>query len=407
MSLGDGTSISSMYCNGKSIRLYSTSNVSLTNVCRSLPLGAVAMAIIFFFLDSPIPKGTIKEKLKRVDYVGTLIVLSFATLFLLAMNFGGQTFPWNSAAVIVPLVLTIVLIGVLCVVESRFAKEPIMPPRLFKSRSVVSIMCTNFFFGCTFFAMVFYLPVYMQVVRGDSATQSGLRLIPMQMVICVLSTGAGWAISRFGQWKPFLHFGTAVLCVGVGLLSLFDEFSSWSMVYGITSFCGLGIGALYGSALIGIQASAEPRDIAVVTGLCNFTRILGGALGIAIASAILNSSLTASLPQHMPSEIALQVIDSSLYVRDGLPPQYFDATMECYVAALKLLWQVMTAFSGVGFLASLFIKHSSLRGDKPKTTTVVSDTEKVETTADEQPSTTANDAVIEVSDHETESSPKH
>ncbi|KAI8575503.1 hypothetical protein K450DRAFT_261509 [Umbelopsis ramanniana AG] len=336
------------------------------NFYINLPLGAVAMAIIFFFLDSPIPKGTIKEKLKRVDYVGTMIVLSFATLFLLAMNFGGQTFPWKSAAVIVPLVLTVVLIVALCVVESRFAKEPIMPPRLFKSRSVVAIMCTNFFFGSTFFAMVYYLPVYMQVVRGDSATQSGLRLIPMQLVICVLSTGAGWAISRFGQWKPFLHFGTAILCVGTGLLSLFDENSSWSMVYGITSFCGLGIGSLYGSALIGIQASAEPRDIAVVTGLCNFTRILGGALGIAIASAIINSSLTASLPQHMPSEYALQVIDSSLYVRDGLPSQYFEPTMVCYVAALKLLWQVMTAFSGVGFLASLFIKHSSLRRDKAK-----------------------------------------
>ncbi|KAI9277507.1 major facilitator superfamily domain-containing protein [Umbelopsis sp. AD052] len=370
------------------------------NFYINLPIGAVAMAIIFFCLDSPIPKGTIKEKFKRVDYVGTMIVLSFATLFLLAMNFGGQTFPWKSAAVIVPLVLTVVLIIALCVVESRFAKEPIMPPRLFKARSVVAIMCTNFFFGATFFAMVYYLPVYMQVVRGDSATQSGLRLIPMQLCICVLSTGVGWAISRFGQWKPFLHFGTAVLCIGVGLLSLFDENSTWSMVYGITSFCGLGIGSLYGSALIGIQASAEPRDIAVVTGLCNFTRILGGALGIAIASAILNSSLTASLPQYMPSEYALHVIDSSLYVRDGLPSQYFEPTMICYVAALRLLWQVMTAFSGVGFLASLFIKHSSLRRDK-KTTVVSSEPEKVETTA-EQPSTA--DAIIEVSDHE--SSPK-
>lgn len=366
------------------------------------------MAIIFFYLDSPIPKGTIKEKFKRVDYIGTLIVLSFATLFLLAMNFGGQTFPWNSAAVIVPLVLTVVLIIGLCVVESRFAKEPIMPPRLFKSRSVVAIMCTNFFFGATFFAMVYYLPVYMQVVRGDSATESGLRLIPMQLVICVLSTGVGWTISRFGQWKPFLHFGTAVLCIETGLLSLLDDNSSWSMVYGVTSFGGLGIGSLYGSALIGIQASAEPRDIAVVTGLCNFTRILGGALGIAIASAILNSSLTASLPQHMPVEYALQVIDSSLYVRNGLPSQYFEATIECYVAALKLLWQVMTAFAGVGFLASLFIKHSSLRKDKPKATTVVAEPKKEETTTEEQPSTEANnnDAIIEVNDRDAEISQK-
>jgi Na+/melibiose symporter-like transporter len=160
------------------------------------------MAIIIFNLHSPGPAGTIKEKLKRVDYVGTLLVLSFATLFLLAMNFGGQTFPWNSPAVIVPLVLTFVLIAVLCLVESRYAKEPIMPPRIFKNRSIIAIMVTNFWFGCAFFSIVYYQPVYFQVVRGDSATESGLRLIPMQLIICFLSTSSGWLISRFGQWRP-------------------------------------------------------------------------------------------------------------------------------------------------------------------------------------------------------------
>ncbi|KAH8548040.1 major facilitator superfamily domain-containing protein [Umbelopsis sp. PMI_123] len=388
------------------------------NFYINLPIGAIAMAIIFFFLDSPIPSGTIKEKLKRVDYIGTMIVLSFATLFLLAMNFGGQTFPWKSAAVIVPLVLTFILIAMLCVVESRYAKEPIMPPRLFKNRSVVAIMVTNFFFGCSFFAMVYYLPVYLQIIRGDSATQSGLRLIPMQMVLCTLSTSVGWLISRFGQWKPFLHFGTAILVTGIGLLSLLDNVCSWSLIYGLTSFCGLGLGCLYGSALIGFQASAEPRDIAVVTGLCNFSRILGGALGVAISSAIINSSLTQSLPQHMPSQYAFNIIDSSLYVRDGLPAQYFEVTIECYVQAMKLLWCVMTAFAGVGFLASWFIKHSSLRRDEPKATVVVcenknekavgiSESKKEESAGVEQHSTQVSDVVIEVHDDASESAPKN
>ena len=160
------------------------------------------MAIIIFSFHSPAPEGTTKEKLKRVDYAGTMLVLSFATLFLLAMNFGGQTFPWNSPAVIVPLVLTVLLIAILCVVESRYAKEPIMPPRLFKNRSILAIMTTNFFFGCAFFSITYYQPVYMQVVRGDSATQSGIRLIPMQLIISTGSTSVGWLISRFGQWRP-------------------------------------------------------------------------------------------------------------------------------------------------------------------------------------------------------------
>ncbi|CAM0141945.1 hypothetical protein VKS41_004353 [Umbelopsis sp. WA50703] len=334
------------------------------NFYINLPIGAAAMAIIFFFCHSPAPEGTVKEKLKRVDYLGTLLVLSFATLFLLAMNFGGQTFPWKSPAVIVPLVLTFILIAILCVVESRYAKEPIMPPRIFKNRSIIAIMTTNFWFGCAFFSIVYYQPVYMQVVRGDSATESGIRLIPMQLIICFGSTSVGWMISRFGQWRPFLQFGMVVLTTAVGLMALLDAECSWSMVYGITCLAGVAVGCLYGSALIGLQASAEARDIAVVTGLCNFARILGGALGVAICSAILNSSLAASLPEHMPQEYATGVIDSSLYLRNGLPPQYLEAAIDCYVVGMKLLWNVITGLTGIGLLSCVFIKHSSLRKDK-------------------------------------------
>ncbi|KAH8548049.1 major facilitator superfamily domain-containing protein [Umbelopsis sp. PMI_123] len=375
----------------------------------NLPIGGIGAIIIIFFLHSPAPEGTTKEKLKRVDYLGTILVLLFTTLFLIAMNFGGQTFPWSSPAVIVPLVFTVIFIVALCWVESRYAKEPLMPPRLFKNQSVVAIMCTNFFFGCAFFAIGYYQPVYFQAVRGDSAVQSGIRLFPMQLIIPFMSTSIGWIISRYGQWKPFMQFGITTLCIGVGLLSLFDYTSSWSLIYGITSVCGIGIGSLFGAALIGIQASAEPRDIAVVTGLCSFARILGGALGVAISSAIINSSLTASLPQYMPSEIAANIIDSSLYIRNGLPSQYFQATIDCYVAALKLLWYVMAGFSGVGVIASLFIKHSSLRKDKVKNTAASeSDQEQVpveEKCGHDIASVQHVDTILEV--HDETSTPKN
>jgi hypothetical protein len=120
----------------------------------------------------------------------------------LALNFGGQTFPWKSAAVIAPLVISILMIGLLVLVESKFAKEPLLPPRLFKNRSVVSVLLTNWFFGIAFFSIVYYLPIYFQVVRNDSATWSGIRLIPMQMVLCTLSTVSGIGISKTGIYKP-------------------------------------------------------------------------------------------------------------------------------------------------------------------------------------------------------------
>lgn len=150
----------------------------------------------------PTPHGKLIEKLKRVDYAGTIITLLFSTLFLLALNFGGQTFPWKSAAVIVPLVLSALLIVLLVIVESRYIKEPLMPPHLFKNRSVVSILITNWFFGMAFYSVLYYLPVYFQVVRGDSAMWSGIRLIPMQMVTSVFSVSSGIFISKKGIYRP-------------------------------------------------------------------------------------------------------------------------------------------------------------------------------------------------------------
>ncbi|KAG0178038.1 hypothetical protein DFQ28_004588 [Apophysomyces sp. BC1034] len=334
------------------------------NFYINLPIGVAAMGVLLWFLQLPTPKDKFSEKLKRIDYVGTVIVLAFSTLFLLAMNFGGQMFPWNSAAVIVPLVLTGVLVCLLVVVESKYAKEPLMPPRLFKNQSVVSVLVTNSFFGLTFFSMLYFLPVYFQVVRNDSAMWSGIRLIPMQMVICAFSTCSGIFISKYGVYRPLLSMGFTLLTLCVGFISFFDINTSWSMVYGITVVGGAGLGLLFSSNVIALQASVELRDIAVVTGLGSFTRILGGALGVAISSAVLNSSLNQNLPLVIPPQYAAQVIQSSEFVRQGLPAEYMQQTLEVYVEALRLIWHVIIPMAGMGFIASLFVRHYEIR--KPK-----------------------------------------
>ncbi|KAL0141946.1 major facilitator superfamily domain-containing protein [Mucor lusitanicus] len=336
------------------------------NFYINLPIGAVALFVLVFFLHLPVPQGNLKDKLKRIDYVGTCIVLAFATLFLLAMNFGGQTFPWKSAAVIVPLVLTGLLVALLIFIEGKVA-EPLLPPRLFKNRTISAVLATNWFFGMTFFSMVYYLPIYFQVVREDSAMWSGIRLIPMELLIAVFATFSGLFISKTGIFKPLLPIGMGLLTLCVGLISTFGEDTSWSKVYGFTVIGGTGLGCMFSSAIIALQASAEPRDIAVVTGLGNFSRILGGALGVAISSAILNSSLAQDLSPLVPPDVVQSVLGSSEYVRHGCPPQYVEIVLDCYLNALRLIWYVMTAMCGVGFFLSLLVKPAPvLKADQKK-----------------------------------------
>ncbi|KAI9255508.1 major facilitator superfamily domain-containing protein [Sporodiniella umbellata] len=331
------------------------------NFYINLPIGAIAVPILLYYLRLPTPHGKLSEKLKRVDYLGTVIVLAFSTLFLLALNFGGQTFPWKSAAVIVPLVLSILLVGVLVWVEKKFAKEPLMPPRLFRNRSVVSVLTVNWLFGMCFFAAVYYLPVYFQVVRNDSAMWSGIRLIPMQLVLCTISTCIGLTISKTGVYRPMICTGMLLLTLWIGLTSLYDETTPFSEIYGITMLGAGSLGCLFASTFMALQASVEIRDIAVVTGLGNFARILGGALGVAISSAILNSHLTQELFKVLPAEEAARILDSSEYVNHGLPEAYKAITLHIYVEGIRLIWYVLIAMAGLGLVASFFVKHHSVR----------------------------------------------
>lgn len=331
------------------------------NFYINLPIGAIAIPILLYYLKLPTPQGKLSEKLKRVDYVGTVIVLAFSTLFLLALNFGGQTFPWKSAAVIVPLILSVILVGLLVWVEKKFAKEPLMPPRLFSNRSVVSVLTVNWLFGMNFFAAVYYLPVYFQVVRNDTAMWSGIRLIPMQLVLCAISTGIGITISKTGVYRPMICIGMCLMTLWIGLTSLYDETTPFSRIYGITILGSGALGCLFSSTIMALQASVEIRDIAVVTGLGNFSRILGGALGVAISSAILNSHLTQELPQVLPLAEAKKIMESSDYVNHGLPEEYKTIAIGIYVNGLRLIWYVLVAMAGLGFIASFFVKHHSVR----------------------------------------------
>jgi len=389
---GDGTFISS-----KQAKSNTRYRRELKFLLYCLTIGAVAVAVLLYFLRLPTPKSKLSEKLKRVDYIGTVIVLAFSTLFLLALNFGGQTFPWKSAAVIVPLVLSVLLVGLLTVIEKRFAKEPLMPPRLFRNRSVVSVLFVNWFYGMSFFAAVYYLPVYFQVVRNDSAMWSGIRLIPMQLVLCFISTLAGLTISKTGVYRPMICIGMGLMTLWIGLTTLYDQTTPFSRkltlyilkktyfclleIYGITILGSGSLGCLFSSTIIALQASVEIKDIAVVTGLGNFSRILGGALGVgksaetllyslspfysmiilAISSAVLNSHLNQELPNLLPIDEATKVIQSSEYVNHGLPEEYKVLAIEVYVHGLQMIWYVLIAMSGLGFIASFFVKHHSVR----------------------------------------------
>ncbi|KAL1918296.1 uncharacterized protein VTP21DRAFT_2956 [Calcarisporiella thermophila] len=329
----------------------------------NLPFGAVAFLIIFIYLRMPAPRGSFRSKIKRVDFIGTILVVVASSCLLVALTLAGSETGWGTAEVIAPLVIAVVFFAVLVWVEIKVVPEPIFPPHLFRVRTVLSVYISNFFFGLTFFSLVYYLPMYYQSVRGDSATMSGVRMIPMQMAICAVGTVIGFLISYTQSYRWFLRLGTALISVGVGIFLLLDAHSSEAALYGIPVVAGLGAGNIFTTAVIAIQSAVPFRDLAVSTSLGNYSRVFGGVIGVAVCAMILNTHLSGCLPAVLPPDVAKLASQSIevLHEPGRLTDQQRDMAIECYVQGIHMIWRVLTPIACMSFLATWFVLAHKLK----------------------------------------------
>lgn len=229
------------------------------------------------------------EKLKRLDWYGSILTIAWAVLVLLGLSWAGNEYPWASAAVLAPLIIGIALLGVFIMVEAKLVALPLIPLRIFKNKTVASSMAATFFSGMIFYSALYYLPTYFQVVRGTSPIRSGVLLLPLVTVQTVASFASGILVSKTGDYYWNLVIGFSMWSIGVGLLSLLDENTPLAKVVGYQILYGAGAGQTFQTSLVAIQASVERKEMATATGLRNFLRMLGGTLALTICSTIVNN----------------------------------------------------------------------------------------------------------------------
>ncbi|TXT11261.1 hypothetical protein VHUM_02012 [Vanrija humicola] len=288
----------------------------------NLPLTALAIVTIIFLLPLKPVHGSVREKLRKLDYYGSLLTLAWAVLVLLALSWGGTQYAWSSAAVIAPLVLGGLLLILFIFVEAKLVPLPLIPIYIFRNRTVAASMATTFANGAAFYATLYYLPQYFQVVRGASPIRSGVDLLPLVFVQVFFSFSSGFMVSKTGEYKWNLMAGFFIWTIGLGLLSTLHPDTSWPRIYGFQVLVGVGAGQTFQTSLIAIQASVERKDMATATGCRNFLRMLGGTVALAACTAILNNiarvrmqdaGFDAKLVAHIlesPTELALMGLDA-------------------------------------------------------------------------------------------------
>ena len=175
------------------------------------------MAVLFFFLKlNPTKRTTISQMAKTFDWIGLLFFVSGIVLFLTGLASGGDgTFAWTSGVVLGTIIPGVVCLIVAVINELYTKKQPLIPPRLFKTRTTGGVLISVFLHGLVFTPATYYTPLYFQAVDGSGATFSGVQLLPLSLMTAVTATATGFIIAKTGDYRWILWICWTILTLGI------------------------------------------------------------------------------------------------------------------------------------------------------------------------------------------------
>lgn len=325
----------------------------------NVPIGLLALVVTSSVLRLPFVKRP-----HRIDFLGSALLVGAVTCLLLVAVWGGTEYEWGSATIVGLAIAGAVLVA-LFVVQERRAPEPVLPLRLFSNSVFAVSSAAAFLVGASMFGAIIFVPLYLQIVNGASPTGSGLQLIPLMLGMIVGSVGSGRMITKLGRYKMFPVTGTAIMTLGLYLLSRWDADTSRLIQVVYMAVLGLGVGLVMQVLVLAVQNSVEHRDLGVATSASSFFRSMGGAFGVAVFGAILTSRLNANLADltGLNGDIDAAAIQSGPDAIAALPAGLRDDVVDAFARALHVvfLWGVpvaVLAFVVVWFLRELPLRES-------------------------------------------------
>ncbi|GAA5954646.1 hypothetical protein JCM3765_003841 [Sporobolomyces pararoseus] len=330
----------------------------------NLPICAIAVVLVFCFLRVKTPKTTWREKLAQMDWYNLLFVAS-ATSAILGLTWGGVTYSWTSFHTLVPLILGLAGI-VLFIYLERFSKHPTVPFTILTHYTSVAGYIICFLHSLLVLAVLYFFPVYLQSVVGDSAIQSGVHSFTLSFTIAPLAMIVGFSIAKTGHYKTQTVLGLTLIIVGMGLMTLLTGHSKKGEWIGFPIVVGIGAGALYSSVNFAVLAPLKPAQQPYASAFYGFIRAAGQCVGISIGSSILQNRLNSTLPPALlqklggSGDIAFAAIP---YIK-SLPEPLRSQTREAFADSIRTIWYAMIAVAGIAFLFSLTLKSIPLSKER-------------------------------------------
>ncbi|MGW0460768.1 MDR family MFS transporter [Streptomyces tendae] len=326
----------------------------------NLPVGLIALLICSIVLQ--LPRKAVKVS---IDYIGIALMATAVACTVLVADWGGTDYAWSD-----PLILCLAVAGVaawaLFFYSQSRATEPVIPLRLFRSpifniATVIGMVVV----GVGMFAVVSYMPTYLQMVYGVSATESGWLLLPMIVGLMGASIPVGQMMSRTGRYKIYPIFGTCIVTVAVLLLSTIDVETSLVVVCAYLLLLGAGIGLMMQTLVLAVQNAFPPSDVGTATSANNFFREIGATMGTAAVGAVFTSRLADQLSSGL-SQSDLKAVGSTDSLTPALvhslPAEIRDAVIGAYQHALTPVFRYLVPLFAVGIVLAFLLPEKRLSG---------------------------------------------
>ncbi|MEV0382836.1 MDR family MFS transporter [Nonomuraea sp. NPDC050643] len=326
----------------------------------------VPFALVSFIVIQKVLKLPRIRRSTSIDIWGATTITASASSLMLLLTLGGNEFEWNSVWTYLLGALSLLMLA-LAVLSERTARNPILPPRLFRNRTFVLTSIASLFVGMAMFGAMIYLPQYLQIVKGLSPTNSGLMTLPMVVALFLAGVISGKIVTNTGKWKIFPVAGLLIVAIGLLLLSrLHVDSSEWLIGFDV-AVLGVGLGLSMQMLILAAQNGSEPHDMASTTSGVSFFRSLGGAVGVAAFGAILTNRLMSELiEQATAAGIKLPGGGDFKLGSPGaiqqLPEPIKNIVLESFTRGLETVFMVGVPIALLGFLATLFLKELPLRG---------------------------------------------
>lgn len=309
--------------------------------------------------------SSLADKLRRVDWIGTVLFIGSTTSFLIPITWGGVSYAWDSWRVLVPLIIGIVGLVVFVVFEEYVAKEPLIRLDVFKNRTAAASYFETTLHGMILWCILYYMPLYYEAVKGETPIITGISLFPATFTVAPAAMVTGIVISKTGRYRWAIWSGWTLTTFGTGLLYLLDVNTTTVQWVFLNLVSGLGMGVLFPSMAFSIQAATINKDLAFAVALFSFFRAFGQAIGVAIGGVIFQNQLEKKLLTY-----PLLAPMAKSYSSDASGLVQIIKTMEhgpartqliqSYADSLKFVWIVMCALAGVALLSSFLIKGLDL-----------------------------------------------